>query len=84
MTFDQQKKGLVILTNSSNGEGIFKELLETLLGDTFTPIESLGYGGLGIGLELSELLESLIRNRQPEPRDVVLPTRLIPRESCGC
>ena len=31
-----------------------------------------------------ELLESLIGNGQPEPRDVVLPTRLIRRESCGC
>jgi hypothetical protein len=27
------------LTNSSNGEGIFKELLETLLKNTFTTIE---------------------------------------------
>jgi CubicO group peptidase (beta-lactamase class C family) len=41
--FDQQKKGLVILTNSSNGEGMFKELIETLLGNTFTPIEWEGY-----------------------------------------
>lgn len=41
--FDQQKKGLVILTNSSNGEGMFKELLETLQGNTFTPIEWEGY-----------------------------------------
>ena len=41
--FDQQKKGLVILTNSSNGEGMFKELLESILGDTFTPIEWEGY-----------------------------------------
>jgi Domain of unknown function (DUF3471) len=31
------------MTNSSNGEGIFKELLETLLRDTFTPIEWEGY-----------------------------------------
>lgn len=41
--FDKQKSGLVILTNSSNGEGIFKEVLETLLKDTFTPIEWEGY-----------------------------------------
>jgi CubicO group peptidase (beta-lactamase class C family) len=41
--FDQQKSGIVIMTNSSNGEGIFKELLETLLKDTFTPIEWEGY-----------------------------------------
>jgi len=25
------------MTNSANGELIFKELLETLIGDTFTP-----------------------------------------------
>lgn len=35
--------GVLILTNSSNGEGIFKELLETLLKNTFTPIEWEGY-----------------------------------------
>jgi D-alanyl-D-alanine-carboxypeptidase/D-alanyl-D-alanine-endopeptidase len=27
------------MTNSSNGEGIYKDLLETLLENTFTPIE---------------------------------------------
>jgi CubicO group peptidase (beta-lactamase class C family) len=41
--FDQPKSGIVIMTNSSNGEGIFKELLETLLRDNFTPIEWEGY-----------------------------------------
>jgi CubicO group peptidase (beta-lactamase class C family) len=41
--FDKVKSGMIILTNSSNGEGIFKELLETLLKDTFTPIEWEGY-----------------------------------------
>jgi CubicO group peptidase (beta-lactamase class C family) len=41
--FDQQKSGIVILTNSGNGEGIFKDVLETLLKDTFTPIEWEGY-----------------------------------------
>jgi CubicO group peptidase (beta-lactamase class C family) len=41
--FDQSKIGIVIMTNSSNGEGIFKELLETLIGNTFTPIEWEGY-----------------------------------------
>jgi CubicO group peptidase (beta-lactamase class C family) len=40
---DQQKTGIVIMTNSGNGEGIFKDLLETLLKDTFTPIEWEGY-----------------------------------------
>jgi hypothetical protein len=31
------------MTNSSNGEGIFKELLEILLKDSYTPIEWEGY-----------------------------------------
>ena len=41
--FDKSKSGMVLMTNSSNGEGIFKELLETVLKDTFTPIEWEGY-----------------------------------------
>ena len=41
--FDKEKIGIVIMTNSSNGEGIFKELLETLIRDSFTPIEWEGY-----------------------------------------
>lgn len=41
--FDQPKTGLLIMTNSSNGQGIFKELLETLLKNTYTPIEWEGY-----------------------------------------
>jgi CubicO group peptidase (beta-lactamase class C family) len=41
--FEKQKTGIVIMTNSSNGEGIYKDLLETLLKDTFTPIEWEGF-----------------------------------------
>jgi CubicO group peptidase (beta-lactamase class C family) len=41
--FDRQKTGIVIMTNSANGEGIYKELLETLLKNTFTPIEWEGF-----------------------------------------
>lgn len=41
--FDDRKTGIVIMTNSSNGEGIYKELLETLLKNTFTPIEWEGF-----------------------------------------
>jgi CubicO group peptidase (beta-lactamase class C family) len=41
--FDQKKSGMIILTNSGNGEGIFKDVLETVLKDTFTPIEWEGY-----------------------------------------
>jgi len=37
--FRMPKDGMVIMTNSGNGEGIYKELLEKLLADTYTPIE---------------------------------------------
>jgi CubicO group peptidase (beta-lactamase class C family) len=41
--FDDSKTGILIMTNSSNGEGIYKELLETLLKNTYTPIEWEGF-----------------------------------------
>ena len=41
--FDEPGIGIVIMTNSSNGEGIFKALLETLVRNTFTPIEWEGF-----------------------------------------
>jgi len=34
---------IIIITNSANGELIFKELLATLIGDTFTPWKWQGY-----------------------------------------
>jgi CubicO group peptidase (beta-lactamase class C family) len=37
--FDDAKTGILIMTNSSKSEGIYKELLETLLKNTYTPIE---------------------------------------------
>jgi len=37
--FDKSGTGILIMTNSSNGEGIYKALLETLLHNTWTPIE---------------------------------------------
>ena len=43
LCFTQGKNGTVIMTNSSNGEGIYKELLETLLGNRYTPIEWEGF-----------------------------------------
>jgi len=39
VSFDGPKNGIVIMTNSWHGEGIYKELLETLLKNTYTPIE---------------------------------------------
>ncbi len=41
--FDKMGTGMVIMTNSSNGEGIYKELLERIMGNTFTPIEWEGF-----------------------------------------
>jgi len=37
--FDEKKMGIVIMTNSSNGEGIYEKLLERLQRNTFTPVE---------------------------------------------
>jgi len=34
---------LIMMTNSSNGESIFKEMLEKVIGDTFTPWQWEGY-----------------------------------------
>jgi CubicO group peptidase (beta-lactamase class C family) len=39
ISFPDRKTGIIILCNSGNGEKIFKELLEKLVGDTFTPWE---------------------------------------------
>jgi CubicO group peptidase (beta-lactamase class C family) len=41
--FDKSGTGILIMTNSANGEGIFQPLLETLLGNTFTPVEWEGF-----------------------------------------
>lgn len=37
-----------------------------------------------LGATAFEVLRSMIGNREPGDRDVVLPTRLVRRESCGC
>jgi len=37
-----------------------------------------------LGATAFEVLRSMISNREPVSRDLVLPTRLIRRESCGC
>lgn len=36
--FPEAEKGILILTNSKNGESIFKELLEVALKDVYTPL----------------------------------------------
>ncbi|MCJ8166180.1 beta-lactamase family protein [Pontibacter sp. E15-1] len=35
--FPEQGTGILILSNSDNAESVFKELLETAIGDTYTP-----------------------------------------------
>jgi CubicO group peptidase (beta-lactamase class C family) len=37
--FERSGAGMLIMTNSSNGESIFVDLLEGVLNDTFTPVE---------------------------------------------
>jgi CubicO group peptidase (beta-lactamase class C family) len=41
--FDKSGKGMLVMTNSSNGEGMYKSLIESLLGNTFTPIVWEGF-----------------------------------------
>lgn len=41
--FPKTKKGIMIMTNSDNGESIFKELLEITIKDTYTPSEWENY-----------------------------------------
>jgi CubicO group peptidase (beta-lactamase class C family) len=37
ISFETPRTAIVLMTNSDNGESIFKELLATLIGDRFTP-----------------------------------------------
>jgi CubicO group peptidase (beta-lactamase class C family) len=41
--FDEPKAGMLIMTNSANGEDIYGGLLEQVLGDSFTPLEWEGF-----------------------------------------
>ncbi|MFT5669132.1 MAG: D-alanyl-D-alanine-carboxypeptidase/D-alanyl-D-alanine-endopeptidase [Vicingaceae bacterium] len=41
--FPEKRIGILILSNSDNGESIFKELLEISIGDTYTPWEWENY-----------------------------------------
>jgi CubicO group peptidase (beta-lactamase class C family) len=41
--FDKPKSGMLIMTNSSNGEDIYSGLLEELLRDTSTPLQWEGF-----------------------------------------
>jgi CubicO group peptidase (beta-lactamase class C family) len=41
--FDRPKTGILVMTNSSNGEDIYSGLLEKVLRNTFTPLEWEGF-----------------------------------------
>lgn len=41
--FDDAGSGIILMSNSDNAEGIFQGLLETLLGNRWTPVEWEGY-----------------------------------------
>ena len=41
--FDRSGIGILLMTNSGNGEGIFKEVIEKLLANPYTPIEWEGF-----------------------------------------
>ena len=43
VAFPDKKIALVLMANSSNGDSIFKELLETLISDKYTPWKWEGY-----------------------------------------
>jgi CubicO group peptidase (beta-lactamase class C family) len=43
VAFPGKKIAVVLMANSSNGDGIFKELLNVLINDTFTPWKWEGY-----------------------------------------
>jgi len=85
--FDKPKAGILIMTNSSNGEGMFKELLETLIRNTFTPIEWEGYTpynalpprqALPAHTEIAldaKLLDRLVGRYSPSPNLVLVVTR---------
>jgi CubicO group peptidase (beta-lactamase class C family) len=41
--FDKPRTGMLIMTNSSNGEDIYDDLLRGLIGDSFTPLRWEGF-----------------------------------------
>lgn len=63
--FDGPGTGIVIMTNSSNGEGIFQELLDRLIKNTYTPIEWEGYVPFGERPPLPPLREHRVVDIDP-------------------
>lgn len=47
--FPETGKGMLIMTNSDNGESIYKELLEVAISDTFSPMEWHNFFSYNLG-----------------------------------
>jgi CubicO group peptidase (beta-lactamase class C family) len=69
VVFDDRGTGIVIMANSSNGEGIFQELLEQLIKNTYTPIEWEGYTPYGQRPPLPPLPERRMVRVDPQTLD---------------
>ena len=70
VVFDKPGTGIVIMSNSSNGEGIFQALLKQVIGNTYTPIEWEGYAPYDQRPPLAPL---------PEHRAIVLDADVLDR-----
>jgi CubicO group peptidase (beta-lactamase class C family) len=81
--FDQAGLGMLIMTNSSNGEGIYQQLLETVLKNNYTPIEwesFTPYASAGLPAPISAHQENALARARLAPcagerTDVLLPRR---------
>jgi len=69
VVFDDRGTGIVMMANSSNGEGIFQELLEQLIRNTYTPIEWEGYTPYGQRPPLPPLPERRVVTVDPQTLD---------------
>ena len=48
------------------------------------PLTSVSLSGNELGKEAMKLLTELIKGKEPESRQIILPTTLVTRQSCGC
>jgi CubicO group peptidase (beta-lactamase class C family) len=68
--FDDVGTAMVMMTNSSNGEGIFQELLERLIKNPYTPIEWEGYVPYDKRAPLAPLAEHRVVEIDPKLLDL--------------
>jgi hypothetical protein len=69
VVFDDRGIGIVIMSNSNNAEGIFQELLERLIKNTYTPIEWEGYTPYALRTPLPPLPERRMAQVDPQILD---------------